>query len=120
MRDSEDSGNIIKSPSNQDLAIKISFSDESVKATKLDEVTKFPNENNKFTDSIIGTSTVVAAKTPPLGGDERSGQRCVSHTSNFMFHSSHIFFPFFFRLTQLALQNVNKDYIIFSYFRTGL
>ena len=47
MRDSEDSGNIIKSPSNQDLAIKISFSDESVKATKLDEVTKFPNENNK-------------------------------------------------------------------------
>ena len=83
MRDSEDSGNIIKTPSNQDLAIKISFSDESVKATKLDEVTKFPNENNnKFTDSIIGTSTVVAAKTPPLGGDERSGQRCVSHISN--------------------------------------
>jgi hypothetical protein len=77
MRDSEDSGNIIKSPSNQDLAIKISFSDESVKATKLDEVTKFPNENNnKFTESI--SSTVVAAKTPPLGGDERSGQRCVS------------------------------------------
>ena len=84
MRDSEDSGNIIKTPSNQDLAIKISFSDESVKATKLDEVTKFPNENNnKFTESSTGTSTVVAAKTPPLGGDERSGQRCVSHTSNF-------------------------------------
>ena len=95
MRDSEDSGNIIKSPSNQDLAIKISFSDESVKATKLDEVTKFPNENNnKFTDSIIGTSTVVAAKTPPLGGDERSGQRCVSHISNF----SHEQYRFGFRL----------------------
>ena len=115
MRDSEDSGNIIKSPSNQDLAIKISFSDESVKATKLDEVTKFPNENNnKFADSIIGASTVVAAKTPPLGGDERSGQRCVSHTSNFMFRSSLIFFPFFFRLAHPALQNVNKDYIVFS------
>ena len=100
MRDSEDSGNIIKSPSNQDLAIKISFSDESVKATKLDEVTKFPNENNnKFTDSIIGTSTVVAAKTPPLGGDERSGQRCVSHISNF----SHKQYRFGFRLFRFLL-----------------
>ena len=26
-------------------------------------------------------------------------------------------FPFFSRLTHLALQNVNKDYVIFSYFR---
>ena len=25
-----------------------------------------------------------------------------------------IFFPFFFRLAHLALQNVNKDYVIFS------
>ena len=28
-----------------------------------------------------------------------------------------IFFPGFFHLAQLALQNVNKDYVIFSYFR---
>ena len=28
-----------------------------------------------------------------------------------------IFFPFFFRLAHLALQNVNKDYAIFLYFR---
>ena len=28
-----------------------------------------------------------------------------------------IFFPVFFRLAHLALQNVNKDYVIFSYFR---
>ena len=48
---------------------------------------------------------------------------------SFMYHSSHtivswyfgpfscvIFFPFFFCLAHLALQNVNKDYIIFSYF----
>ena len=28
-----------------------------------------------------------------------------------------IFFPFFFCLAHLALQNVNKDYITFSYFR---
>ena len=28
-----------------------------------------------------------------------------------------IFFPVFFRLAHLALQNVNKDYIIFWYFR---
>ena len=28
-----------------------------------------------------------------------------------------IFFPVFFRLAHLALQNVNKDYIIFLYFR---
>jgi hypothetical protein len=27
-----------------------------------------------------------------------------------------IFFSFFFRLAYLALQNVNKDYVIFSYF----
>ena len=31
-----------------------------------------------------------------------------------------IFFPGFFRLTHLALQNVNKDYVIFSYFRNFL
>ena len=28
-----------------------------------------------------------------------------------------IFFPFFFRLAHLFMQNVNKDYVIFSYFR---
>ena len=28
-----------------------------------------------------------------------------------------IFIPVFFRLAHLALQNVNKDYVIFSYFR---
>ena len=28
-----------------------------------------------------------------------------------------IFFPFFFHFAHLALQNVNKDYVIFSYFR---
>ena len=28
-----------------------------------------------------------------------------------------IFFPFFSRLAHLALQNVNKDYVIVSYFR---
>ena len=28
-----------------------------------------------------------------------------------------IFFPIFFRLAHLALQNVNKDYTIFLYFR---
>ena len=28
-----------------------------------------------------------------------------------------IFFPFFFRLTHLALQNINKDYVILSYYR---
>ena len=28
-----------------------------------------------------------------------------------------IFFPFLFRLAHLALQNVNKDYVIFLYFR---
>ena len=44
-----------------------------------------------------------------------------------LFHSSHIFgfwffgilvtfFPLFFRLAHLALQNVTKDYVIFSYF----
>ena len=27
-----------------------------------------------------------------------------------------IFFPFFFHLAHLALENVNKDYVIFSYF----
>jgi len=28
-----------------------------------------------------------------------------------------IFFPVFFRLVHLALQNVNKGYLIFSFFR---
>lgn len=36
--------------------------------------------------------------------------------SYFGHFSCMIFFPVFFRLAHLALQNVNKDYIIFSYF----
>ena len=52
---------------------------------------------------------------------------CITQTSGLLFRSSHIFgfwyfghfscmifFPVLFRLAHLALQNLNKDYIIFS------
>ena len=46
---------------------------------------------------------------------------CSSHTFVFGFwYFGHfkcvIFFPVYFRLAHLAFQNVNKDYVIFSYF----
>ena len=54
------------------------------------------------------------------GVRQHAGNLCFVHPICFWYfgHFSWvIFFPFFFRLAHLALQNVNKDYIIFSYFR---
>ena len=46
-------------------------------------------------------------------------KKCFVHPifQSFGHFSCVIFFPVFFRLAHLALQNINKDYLIFSYFR---
>ena len=42
---------------------------------------------------------------------------CPIFSSFGFWYFGHFFFPFFLRLVHLALQNVNKNYVIFLYFR---
>ena len=52
----------------------MSRSDKDLQMGKLETVSN--SENNQ--DLTSSNATVVIVETPPLGGDEKSGQRCVS------------------------------------------
>ena len=53
----------------------MSHSDEELQMEKLDRVSNSTTTKD-FTSS---NATVVIVETPPLGGDEKTGQRCVCH-----------------------------------------
>ena len=52
----------------------MSHSDEELQMEKLDRV----SNSTTIKDFTSSNATVVIVETPPLGGDEKTGQRCVS------------------------------------------
>ena len=63
----------IETDSNQDLP-KILSSKQMIQAEKLEDI-ELKNDNNV----VNNASPVVIVETPPLDGEERNGQCCVSH-----------------------------------------